>query len=105
MPSPAELGLQLLAAAREIDPEWEDPPDGPARSYVVEGEEDGALLAVGAQVVGVGVRYWCKVDDPMFGQSTTWKNVEQHGRSVWKIWGEGGWRFIAEAPPFAPELN
>jgi hypothetical protein len=100
----SELGLQLLTAARAVDPDWEQPAEGtPVRSYVAQDPEDDELLAIGVEVGDV--RYWVRLDDPAFEQSTTWKHVQQHGRSIWKIWGEGAWREIADAPPFAPSLN
>jgi len=99
----SEIGLAVLAAAQERDPEWQEPdPDAPVRSLVVQGEEDGELLAVGASV-GDGPRYWCKLQGD--GRDQTWKQFERGGHSVWTLWSEHGWHEIADAPPFAPERN
>jgi hypothetical protein len=78
MAKPSELGLQLLAAAQELDPDWEDPPEGtPVRSLVVQGLEDDEVLALSVEVGDV--RYWARWNDPAFGQDTTWKQAQRQG--------------------------
>jgi hypothetical protein len=66
----SDLGLHLLAAARETDPDWVEPEeDEPVRSLVVQPQDGDEVLAVGAQV-GDGPRYWATGQGTLVPDST-----------------------------------